>query len=342
LDESLKSITKYNRKVQNSKKIVDTAKDGPVDTFYELLTELPLIFTSGKSNTVTIQMLLDYILSKGKEGKVESHSKGLTDRSSDFQNKLIEDRSMYRAMDNDSKGITNWFNSLQETLNSFQLNYISANSSKQRGLYLLSDRQNPLSQSIIDYHRLNIMPGSEVHRFIMDWMIKFEVGNDFESRQIHNQAYDFRVKEENAWIELSEKGMGSLQAMNIILRLASLIQELINTRQNTNYIVMVEEPEINLHPALQAKLTELFHYCANTYQLRFIIETHSEYLIRKAQTIVKAEKYDEELNPNPFKVYYFPLKESIYEMPFRKDGKFTKDFKSGFFDVSSKLTLELF
>ena len=59
------------------------------------------------------------------------------------------------------------------------------------------------------------------------------------------------------YVSLSDKGMGSLQAMVLILNVASLIR--INKKDKKAVTLLVEEPELNLHPALQSKLTEFFH-----------------------------------------------------------------------------------
>src|SRR5699024_7978846 len=104
----------------------------------------------------------------------------------------------------------------------------------------------------------------------------------------------------------------------------------------------IEEPEANLHPALQSKLTELFYDAYKKYGIRFIIETHSEYILRKSQLLVKQinSKQDDK-NEQPFKVYYFEKEKGVYEMRYREDGKFKDEFGSGFFDVSSKLAFEI-
>ena len=107
--------------------------------------------------------------------------------------------------------------------------------------------------------------------------------------------------------------------------------------------IIVEEPELNLHPALQSKLAEFFHKVNTEFEMKFIIETHSEYLIRKAQLFVAENEYttDAGLNPNPFKVNYFDLENGPYQMNFTVNGKFDRNFGEGFYDEASKNTLAL-
>jgi hypothetical protein len=104
--------------------------------------------------------------------------------------------------------------------------------------------------------------------------------------------------------------------------------------------LFIEEPEQNLHPAIQSKLAELFYEVSSKYGIRFIIETHSEYLIRRSQVIV-AENNDEKWE-NPFAVYYFQDNDIPYAMAYRKDGKFSNEFGTGFFDEASNLAFKIF
>ena len=122
------------------------------------------------------------------------------------------------------------------------------------------------------------------------------------------------------------------------LRLSTLARKY----KGLNLTVLLEEPEQNLHPALQSKLTDLIYEVNKKYNVRFIIETHSEYLIRKTQILVAHENISDYRNKVLFKVYYLPTDGNIpYEMRYRSDGKFSNEFGPGFFDEASNLAFEL-
>ena len=53
--------------------------------------------------------------------------------------------------------------------------------------------------------------------------------------------------------------------------------------------VILEEPEIHLHPLAQSVLAELFVEVSQKRQVQFIVETHSEHLFRRMQTLVAKE-----------------------------------------------------
>ena len=80
------------------------------------------------------------------------------------------------------------------------------------------------------------------------------------------------------------------------------------------------------------------------YGCQSIIETHSEYMIRRTQLLVAngIKEGHFSLESNPLKVYYFPDKDGLpYDMLFNERGRFEHDFGPGFLDVSGKINLEL-
>jgi predicted ATPase len=50
--------------------------------------------------------------------------------------------------------------------------------------------------------------------------------------------------------------------------------------------VILEEPEIHLHPLAQSVLAELLVEVSLSRRVQFIVETHSEHLFRRMQTLV--------------------------------------------------------
>jgi predicted ATPase len=148
------------------------------------------------------------------------------------------------------------------------------------------------------------------------------------------EAYEVLVNTNGATIPLADKGMGSIQAMLLIFRLATLIHKKIKDKKE--YTIIIEEPELNLHPKLQSKLADLFHYVHKEFKIKFIVETHSEYLIRNTQLLVKENEYEVKPNENPFCVLYFDNEEQ-WNMNYREDGKFIDEFGSGFFDETRNI-----
>ncbi|MCK0179674.1 AAA family ATPase [Flavobacteriaceae bacterium S0862] len=267
---------------------------------------------------------------------IEQRGKNLSDENSedDISSDIVE-------LDNTKEELKDWMDKLVKNIEQESYYYLGANPSKQSALFYLRDKDNALSQAIHNFYQLGIKKGDEEWELVLFWMNEFEVGDDFHIEFYAGEAYEFHVFKEGKKNHLSDKGMGSLQAMMLILRVASLIRS--NKKHKKTITLLVEEPELNLHPALQSKLTEFFHELNKKYKLNFIIETHSEYIIRRSQVFTKKEEYGDKdsLNPNPFKTFYFPIDDSPYEMRYRKDGAFMDEFRKGFFEVSSDLAFDI-
>jgi len=53
---------------------------------------------------------------------------------------------------------------------------------------------------------------------------------------------------------------------------------------------LLEQPEIHLHPSVQADLADVFIEVAKTRNLQIILESHSEHLLRRLQRLIAEEQ----------------------------------------------------
>lgn len=232
---------------------------------------------------------------------------------------------------------------LEQIINNTSLEYIYAHGVNQKVLFNYNDKNDYMAQTLHDFMVEKI---SKVERdFICEWLKEFDLGTDFDVHSIGGEAYIIQIKDKaGKMVYLADMGMGANQLVILILRLAILIhRHRIVNKTVYRPTVVIEEPEQNMHPGYQSKLATLFHYIHETYGFNFIVETHSEYLVRRSQVIVAHKKYqnDNDLNNNPFKVYYFPSDGMPYEMQYRKDGKFSNEFGKGFYDEATNLLFEI-
>ena len=154
---------------------------------------------------------------------------------------------------------------------------------------------------------------------------------------------------------LADMGYGVSQLLPLILQIVLAAIENKNY-EISNAKLFVEEPEANLHPALQSKLADMFVEAAKKFNIQFVIETHSEYLIRRLQvltanTYTVANKNENwvELKTTDTQLYYFYQadavpegEEQVYKINIEEDGALTKNFGRGFFDESSKWNIALY
>ncbi|MFN8579063.1 MAG: AAA family ATPase [Candidatus Sericytochromatia bacterium] len=202
-------------------------------------------------------------------------------------------------------------------------------------------RQN-LGVSEVDFQGRNLpmfidnMTSSSKKRF-QEWVSRsFGFYPDTSSSEGHISLRLFDSKT-NEGFNIADKGFGFSQLLPIITQLWSIINNKQYINQNFSKIVLtIEQPELHLHPALQAKLIDCFIEAielAKTKQidLRIIVETHSPTLVnRLGHMIIKNKITEEEVSILLFEK--FNLNDNdIKIVNFNHEG-FLEDWPSGFFD----------
>lgn len=292
-------------------------------------TELSLshsnIDFSGIADALISDIEIAYESVMGKEDTVEEHD--------DMTTFYLSYKSAYYQRDQ-------WATSLRlfsKLLKAKRYCFIGAISMKQNAFMSINEINNPLAMAVHDYYQNNLQKVSKYHIFTIKWFKNFEIGNDFHIKMIENEGYTVSVSQDNYNVPIADKGMGAIQAFTIILKVAYLASQ----NEENPTVVLLEEPELNLHPALQSLIAEMLLDAHEQFKLEFIVETHSEYLIRSTQLLVKKNEFEIKPNENPFGVVYFDKDEKQWKMNYREDGKFMEDFGEGFYNESARLTIDL-
>ena len=159
--------------------------------------------------------------------------------------------------------------------------------------------------------------------------------------------YQITLQEEKNHEErnIMDVGYGISQVLPIVIQLAEATTKI---RQNSRYneFFVIEQPELHLHPAAQAKLASLFTNAIDNESWRYrrmLVETHSEHFIRALQVMIADPKCF--LTNKMVKIYYVNKDEitgsSIHEMEMTEEGQFKEEWPSGFFDKSFELSSAL-
>ena len=247
--------------------------------------------------------------------------------------------------------------------------------------------------------------------FINKWLKKFRIADSMSFKNIGDGAgimiYLHRDKDDIIGHLLADEGYGITQLISILLGIEISIMKGKNGKftesRDRHYeqynsadfrlfedygippyefacplegTLLIEEPETHLHPKYQSMLAEMFLDAYTTYNIQFVIETHSEYLIRKFQTFVA--KYDggrilseiiSEADLNRFNgfnregfakaflttmdrdeisVYYLYEKDEqpedcplVKKLELKEDGRLASQFGPGFFDEADNLAMDL-
>jgi predicted ATPase len=139
------------------------------------------------------------------------------------------------------------------------------------------------------------------------------------------EIQDFHTGE---WSNLSDVGYGISQAMPILMACVS---------RSTGPLI-IEQPEIHLHPAAQGKVADVLLRTSSRRQV--ILETHSEHIINKVRIAVASG----EIPAKNVMIIYVDRTASgsqITQIPLKRNGDFAREWPLGFFDERYRDVLEL-
>jgi predicted ATPase len=100
------------------------------------------------------------------------------------------------------------------------------------------------------------------------------LGQNIEIEKIHESVYQILSSNRNLKTDLTNVGFGLSQILPV------LVEPLV---ANEGDIVILQQPEIHLHPKAQSVLGDFFIWVAKKRKITLFIETHSEYLLRRVR-----------------------------------------------------------
>lgn len=139
------------------------------------------------------------------------------------------------------------------------------------------------------------------------------IAQSLKSKKYSGGRYDIRVIPWGSKLpsSLCDVGFGVSQVLPILIA---------DLQLKKNSTLLVSQPEIHLHPSAQANLVNFLASQATKLQKRYILETHSEYLINRLRLLVaKGELKEEDVS-----VYYLERKDGrpvCHTLRFKKNGQ---------------------
>lgn len=145
---------------------------------------------------------------------------------------------------------------------------------------------------------------------------------------------------------LDQRSNTAVSHRDVGLGISQVLPVLVSAYGSQDSMVCIEQPELHLHPKLQADLGDVFIECALGDQKNtFILETHSEHLMLRILRRIR-ETSDGELRdgltpvrPSDVAVIYAqPSSEGtqLIQIPVRDDGEFAQTWPKGFFPERSE------
>lgn len=169
-----------------------------------------------------------------------------------------------------------------------------------------------------------VPPEAQLFERTIQWLKEMNLADGMSIRALVGSArYELMIENDGQASNLKDVGVGVSQVIPVIV--AALFAK-------PGHIVIVEEPESHLHPLAQTKLAELFAQVSKERNVQFIVETHSEHLFRRMQTLIAKQQ----ITPNDAAMYFVERDGKAARMrPLELDGFGTvKNWPPNFFGDS--------
>jgi|DEB0MinimDraft_4_1074332.scaffolds.fasta_scaffold01148_3 energy-coupling factor transporter ATP-binding protein EcfA2 len=223
-------------------------------------------------------------------------------------------------------------------------------------VYLGNDEKNEIEE-MCSFINKNLKKMSINFRINIESVVKKTNVNPLKTGNYLVSVIEHNRKEEDDFqlIPLSECGMGNSQLIGILGSIYLLTEQFENTRIKRGrtidnleqYIIIVREPESYLHPKWAGELTEyLYNFAKENSNVKIVIETHSEVILRKTQVLTKNDNHDKDQLFS--KAFYVKKVNSrgqsnskIIDLGLKPNGFLQKTIDPGFFDTNTDLVYEL-
>ena len=211
---------------------------------------------------------------------------------------------------------------------------------------------NPVSPNGIDVFATYEV---EKSRPVIDQLVKDDENGTMLSSQVNYWLnyileQDIRLStktsdtKEYVAISYSSDGIEDITPSNLGTGVSYLAETLITClRAQKNDIILIENPEIHLHPKAQSKVGEFLTFVVNA-GIQVIVETHCEHMINR----IRYEVYRHNLLDSNVRIFYKGKDTEPYNTisinangQFCINGEENVEFPEGFFDATLKELIEM-
>jgi predicted ATPase len=172
-------------------------------------------------------------------------------------------------------------------------------------------------------HRSQSKRIRQIEAEVRDWFEQFGVASNISLAPLGSTNY-YRVLVVDPYTgvkaNLADIGFGASQTLPIIIE---------SFLAPPDSCLLIEQPEIHLHPKAQSILGDLFIKASQEYHRAFIIETHSEHILARIRRRIAEGKIDSE----SVAIYYFepsPKGSQIQRVTLNEKGQY-ESFPPGLF-----------
>ena len=166
------------------------------------------------------------------------------------------------------------------------------------------------------------------------WLAWFGLADHASVEDHGRQGLELKVRPEGLAheVDLTSVGVGVSQALPVIL--ACLLSK-------SDGLLILEQPELHLHPALQQRMADFLLTFVRAGR-QILVETHSEHLVNRLRTQVAAD--DTNQTAHLIKLLFAEQSDGVTsyrESEINEYGGVSEDWPEGFLDLSAKSAQDL-
>lgn len=224
--------------------------------------------------------------------------------------------------------------SVLKNFDSNNINYVSPLRAYPKRYYFLDEANVSSSLNTIDGNQLTeiLKEDKKIKTLVNNWLKKFKLKVDVSN--LADVIHNIKINQHGLNLDITDVGFGLSQVLPVIVQ---------GFLSHESSLTIIEQPEIHLHPKMQADLADLFIDVVLSKEDKnknLLIETHSEYLLKRlrrriAEGVIPAESVS---------IYFVHPKDSntksgkIEKLDISNTGKF--DWPKDFYSADVEDTIE--
>jgi predicted ATPase len=173
---------------------------------------------------------------------------------------------------------------------------------------------------------------SDVLADVNDWLTQLEIPYSLEASRVRESDIGTAIGDVVVLVLTDQRSGIQVSPGDVGFGISQLLPIIVQTQIGRRNVVLVEQPEIHVHPRLQAEVADLFVAATQRFDNQLVVETHSEHIMLRVQRLVRKKQID----PEHVAVLYVDTSDdgtsTVLRLRLGNDGSFIDEWPRGFFE----------